>query len=183
MTFRLPLTNRAVTALAIALVAMVASLGVAISKAREIGRLEVEVARASAQLRTPAASAVVSIGETERELWRELEARVRTRFVPPADQLRALDEVSEVASDSGMTLTGVAIQNPQLLKTLATPGNLSVNPGTIRLTARHDYEALVDFLDRVRTGKTYVVVESLDVQRVDDHLESEIRLISLRWER
>jgi hypothetical protein len=46
---------------------------------------------------------------------------------------------------------------------------------------RHGYRELVDFLDRVGRGNTYVAVQSLDVRRLDRDLESEIRLVSFRW--
>jgi len=179
MTRELPLTTRALAAVGIALATgVVGYLTLVAPKAHEVAQLE-------SQLHLGAGPAVtapaVAIGETERQLWRELEARLRARFVEPSDQLRALDEVGRLASDAGLSLTSVAIQNPQVLRPLTTPGSLAVNPGSIRLTARHRYAELVDFLEAVRHGRTYVVLESLDVRRVDDHLESEIRLISLQW--
>jgi hypothetical protein len=39
----------------------------------------------------------------------------------------------------------------------------------------------VTFLERVRSGNAYVALQALDVRRVDTHLESDIRLVSLRW--
>jgi hypothetical protein len=181
MTRELPLTTRALAAVGIALATgVVGYLTLVAPKAREVAQLESQLhlgAGAGPVVTAPA----VAIGETERQLWRELEARLRARFVEPSDQLRALDEVGRMASDAGLSLTGVTIQNPQTLRPLTTPGSLAVNPGSIRLTARHRYVELVDFLGAVRHGRTYVVLESLDVRRVDDHLESEIRLISLQW--
>lgn len=183
MTRELPLTTGALAAVGIALATAVGGyVGLVAPKAREIAQLESQLRTGSTTVPPPSAPAV-SIGETERRLWRELETRVRARFVAPSDQLRALDDVSQIASRAGLSLTAVAIQNPQVLRPLTTPGSLAVNPGSIRLTARHRYAELVDFLERVRRGRTYVAVESLDVRRVDDHLESEIRLISLRWDR
>jgi hypothetical protein len=183
VTRELPLTTGALAAVGIALATAVGGyVGLVAPQTREIARLESQLKIGSPAVPPPAAPAV-SIGETERRLWRELETRVRARFVAPSDQLRALDEVTQTAREAGLNLTAVAIQNPQVLRSLTPPGRLAVNPGSIRLTARHRYGELVDFLERVRRGRTYVAVESLDVRRVDDHLESEIRLISLRWDR
>jgi Tfp pilus assembly protein PilO len=179
MTRELPLTTRALAAVGIALATgVVGYLTLVAPKAHEVAQLESQLHLGAGPAVTAPAAA---IGETERQLWRELEARLRARFVEPSDQLRALDEVGRLASDAGLSLTSVAIQNPQVLRPLTTPGSLAVNPGSIRLTARHRYAELVDFLEAVRHGRTYVVLESLDVRRVDDHLESEIRLISLQW--
>lgn len=179
----LPLTNGALAAVGIALATAVGGyVGLVAPKARAIAQLESQLKTGSATVQ-PAAAPAVSIGETERRLWRELETRVRARFVAPSDQLRALEEMTHTASEAGLSLTAVAIQNPQVLRPLTTPGSLAANPGSIRLTAQHRYAELVDFLEHVRRGRTYVAVESLDVRRVDDHLESEIRLISLRWDR
>ncbi len=179
----LPLTYGALAAVGLALATAVGGyVGLVAPKAREIAQLESQLKIASPTVPPPAAPAV-SIGDTERQLWRELETRVRARFVAPSDQLRVLEEVTQIASEVGLNLTAAAIQTPQGLRPLTTPGSLAVNPGGIRLAARHRYAALVDFLERVRRGRTYVAVESLDVRRIDDHLESEIRLISLRWDR
>lgn len=183
MTRELPLTRRALAAVGIALATGVGGyVTLIMPKAREIAQLESQLRLASAALPAATAPAAV-IGDTERQLWRALEARLRARFVAPSDQVRALDEVGRMASDAGLRLMAVTIQNAQVLRPLTTPGSLAVNPGSIRLTARHRYAELVDFLEALRHGQTYLVLESLDVRRVDDHLESEIRLISLRWER
>lgn len=183
MTRELPLTRGALAAIGIALATAVGGyLGLVAPRTREMAQLELQLKIASPAV-PPQAAPAVSIGDTERRLWRELETRVRARFVAPSDQLRALDEVTQTASEAGLNLTAVSIQNPQVLRPLTAPGSLAVNPGSIRLTARHRFAELVDFLEAVRHGRTYLVLDSLDVRRVDDHLESEIRLISLRWER
>jgi hypothetical protein len=177
----LPLTYAALTALGTALAVAIGGYFVLVApNAREIAKLESQLQRVSAPIAPPPAS-TVPIGETERQLWAALEARVRARFVAPEDQLRALEEVTDMARDAGMTLTGVAIQSPQAQRSLATQGNLAVNPGTIKLTVRHRYPDLVEFFDRIRRGRTYLAVESLNVRRIDDRVESEIGLISLRW--
>jgi hypothetical protein len=182
MTRELPLTKGALAAVGIALATGVLGYVILIvPKTREIAQLESQLKLAS--LAVPAATApAVAIGSTERELWRELEARVRARFIAPSDQLHALDEVGRMASDAGLRLTAVTIQNPEALRPLATPERLAVNPGSIKITARHRFAELIAFLESLRQAQTYVVLEALDVRRVDDRLESEIRLISLRWE-
>jgi hypothetical protein len=181
MTRELPLTTRALAAVGIALATgVVGYLTLVAPKAHEVAQLESQL-RLGAGAGPAVTAPAVAIGETERQVWRELEARLRARFVEPSDQLRALDEVGRLASDAGLSLTAVAIQNPQILRPLTTPGSLAVNPGSIRLTARHRYAELAGFLEALRHARTYVVLESLDVRRVDDHLESEIRLISLQW--
>lgn len=181
MKRELPLTNAALTALGVAIAIAIGGYFVLVApKASEIARLESQLKNVSAPAAPPPA-ATVPIGEHERQLWTELETRVRARFVAPEDQLRALEEVTDMARDAGMRLTAVAIQSPQAQRSLATQANLAVNPGTIRLTARHRYAELIEFFDRIHRGRTYLTVESLDVRRVDDRLESEIRLISLRW--
>ena len=183
---RLPLSKGALTAIAMVLVTGIGGYSSLVApKAREIAQLESQVKAVSAPVAPPAPS-TVSIGETERVLWGELETRLRARYVPPYDQLRALGEVTEMARAAGLRLESLELQNPQAQgsqRPFTTPGNLAVNPGTLRLTARHRYAELVELLDRVHRGRTYVAVESLDVRRVDDHLESEIRLVSLRWEK
>lgn len=180
MTRELPLTPRALAAVGIALATgVVGYLTLVAPKALAVAQLESQLRLAAGAV--PVVTAAAAIGDTERQLWRELEARLRVRFAEPSDQLRALDEVGRLASDAGLSLTAVAIQDPQTLRPLTTPGSLAVNPGSIRLTARHRYAELVGFLEALRHARTYVVVESLDVRRVDDHLESEIRLISLQW--
>ena len=183
MTRELPLTRGALAAVGIALATGVLGYVILIvPKAREIAQLESQLKLASAAV--PAATApAVAIGSTERELWRELEARVRARFVAPSDQVHALDEVGRMASDAGLRLTAMTIQDPHVLRPLPTPERLAVNPGSIKITARHRFVELIDFLEALRHGQTYVMLESLDVRRVDNQLESEIRLISLRWQR
>ena len=183
---RLPLTKGAFIAIAVLLVTAIGGYSSLVApKARDIAQLESRLKTLPTPGAPPAAS-TVSISQTERALWSELEDRLRVRFVAPYDQLRVLGEMTELARATGLDLTALEIQDPQAQgsqRPFTTPGELAVNPGTIKLTARHRYPALVEFLDRVRRGRTYVAVESLDVRRVDDHLESEIRLVSLRWEK
>lgn len=179
----LPLNRRALAALGLAVATGAGGYVTLVRpKAQAIAQLEGQLTLVSAALPRAAVPAT-AVGDTERQLWRELESRLHARFVAPSDQVRALDEVGRMASDAGLFLTGVTMEDPQVRRTLRTPGDLAVNPGSIRLTARHRYAELIDFLEALRHGQTYVVLESLDVRRVDDQLASEIRLISLRWEK
>lgn len=192
MTRQLPLTVGALVAIAVTFVIAAGGyFGMVAPRRREIARLEAQLSVALEQ--TAAAAAVVPITEAERAQWREVDARVRERFVSPEDQLRLVLEVGQVARAAGLTVTDLRLENvgggtataPGVAEVVtlpsAAPPNFSVNSGVLSLSARHAYHNLIDFLDRVIKGNRYVALQSLDVRRVEDHLESDIRLASLRW--
>ena len=181
---QLPVTKGAFAAVALVLVTGIGGYFALVApKARAIAQLDLQLKTAPVPTEPPVMS-TVSISDAERSLWSELETRVHARFVAPDDQLRALGEVMEQARATGLTVSELGIVNAQaqaVQSPLTSSANLTVNPGVIRLTARHRYPELVAFLDGIRRGRRYVAVQGLTVRRVDDHLESEILLVSLRW--
>ncbi|MDO8678133.1 MAG: hypothetical protein Q7R30_06170 [Acidobacteriota bacterium] len=180
---RWPLTRGALAAVAALIVTgLGAYFGLVAPKAREIARLEPQV-NAVAQPFDPPPVSAVSIGDTERGLWDELQMRVRARFVAAEDQPRALGEATALARAAGLDVTAIALEpaQPQAQAPFAPPP-LAANVVTIRLTARHRFADLIDFLDDLHHAKIYVVVASLDVKRAGGELESEIRLLSMRWQ-
>ena len=190
MTRPLPFTPAALIAVAVAAITMVAGyFAFVLPRSREVANLERQIA-ASAPL--GAAAAIEPISDEERVRWAELQALVQSRFVSPEEQLRLMVQAGRVAGASGLVVTGLTLEEAAVAATPAgegaaaespfvPPGMLAPNAGVIRLTARHRYGDLVDFLDRLGRGATYVALRSADIRRVDGHLESELRLSSLRW--
>lgn len=198
MKARLPLTIPALAAMAaVFIVAVGGYVGLVAPKRREVARLEVQL---KAALMPPAAvSTSTPITDEERAMWKIVQQQVRQRFVAPENQLRLLVKTGQLARSVGLTVTDLQIQNtatpapgappapvgvtppPAASLMFAMPPNLAVNPGVIRVTARHRYRDVVTFLERVRSGNAYVALQALDIRRVDTHLESDIRLASLRW--
>lgn len=188
MTRELPLTKGALATVALIFVIAIGGyVGVVAPAGREARRLEAQAGAVEAKL-VGAAAAAEPIGAAERAAWRQIDSRLRERFVAPEDQLRMVAEAVENARAAGLIVTDVEVQAAsadQKLRTeglFAVPANFAVNPGVIRLTAQHRYRELVDFLDRLRGSSLYVTIEALDVRRVGGYLQSEIRLVSLRWQ-
>lgn len=193
MMRQLPLTRAALVSLAAVLVVAVGGyFGLVWPARRELVRLQSQLTAMSAQA-AGAAPTVLPVTDVERASWQNVETRVRERFIVPDDQFRLLVDIAQLARATGMAVTEIQLEGavsaqpgqagplPTIALPLTPPSNLAVNPGVIRLTARHGYRALVDFLDRLGTGNTYVAVQALDVRRVDNVLQSDIRLVSLRW--
>lgn len=191
MRQQLPLTGAALAAIAIALAIIVGGyFGVVAPRVREVARLEAQL---SATLTKTAAAAepVTPVTEAERARWREIDTLVRGRFVSPDDQMRVVLDVGRIARETALTVIDLRLETaatganggaPQdVILPAALPARLALNPGVISLSARHRYSELIDFLDRLGRGNRYVALQSLDVRRVRDHLESDIRLASLRW--
>lgn len=191
MTRQLPLTPAALIAVAVAVVTIAAGyFAFVLPRSREIANLERQIA-ASAQI--GAAAAIEPISDEERARWAEMQALVQSRFVSPDEQLRLMVDAARAGEASGLVVTLLTLEASVAGVTpagegaaapespFAAPDNLVPNAGVIRLTARHRYGDLVDFLDRLGRGATYVALRSADIRRVDGHLESEIRLSSLRW--
>ena len=188
----LPVTTAALVAVAVVLVIAVGGYeGLVASKRLAIAQLESQLDAAS---RLATAVPAPPVSDAERASWQEIETHVRERFVAPDDQLRLLVQMARLARATGLTVTGLQLQDPAGAQPSATgkteqvvtlpfamPANTTVNPGIISLTARHGYRDLIDFLDRVGHNNPYLAVQSLDASRVDNSLESDIRLISLRW--
>ncbi len=115
----------------------------------------------------------------------------------PENQYRLLVDTGQLARSIGLRVTELQLQTPgvapgpgspapatpQAVASLIfpVPPNLAVNPAVVRLAVRASYRDLVTLLDRIRSGNAYVALQSLDLHRVDNHLESDIRLASLRW--
>ena len=109
----------------------------------------------------------------------------------PDDQRELMVDLAQLARASGMLVVDVQLEGltpgataeatPAPSLAIPAPPTLASNPGVIRLTVRHQYRALIDFLDRLATGNTYVAVQALDVRRVENLLQSDIRLVSFRW--
>ncbi len=186
----LPLTTSASAVVALTVVVALAGYAaVVLPMRREVARLDAQAKTVLARS-APVAVPIAPISDEERDLWRELESRLRTRFVATEDQLRAVAEVVELASAAGLSVRGLELQvrpasaAPQAASPVfEMPGGFSVNPGTIRLTAYHGYGHLLDFLDRMHRATRYVTVESLDLRRTGDRLESDTRFVTVRWQR
>jgi hypothetical protein len=185
---QLPLTRAAIGALAgLVLTAIGGYAGLVWPMSREVSRLEEELQALSRQA-TAASTSVSPVTDIERASWQQIEGRVRDRFVMPDDQFELLVEMAQLARASGMLVVDAQLEGapgpaPTASATFAVPPppTLAPNPGVIRLSVRHQYPALVDFLDRLATTTTYVAVQGVDVRRVDNLLHSEIRLVSFRW--
>ena len=192
MIEKLPVTPAA--AIAVALVCVIAIggyFGLVAPQRRAIAQLERQLK--AAERSSAGVASEPPISDAERAAWVRVDTDVRQRFVTPEDQHRTLVEVGQLARATGMNVRELLLQNvganpaapatPAPAMTLPFPMSpkLAVNPGVIRLVARHRYPDLIDFLDRVGHGNTYVAVQSLDTRRVEGYLESEIKLVSLRW--
>jgi len=191
---RLPLSVRAVVAAGlIALLGAGGYFGLVAPKLREVNTLKAQLAREMRSGGSAQPVPLVSpITETERQLWGELEARVRERY--PAEPVlpKALGVLADLAGSSGMELVSLEIRRPQT-GPAAEPGKptapprfqpppeLALNPSTVTLVAHHRYRDLVEFLERLRRAPVYVAVHSLEVKRVENRLTSEISFVSLRW--
>ncbi len=188
MKLRLPVTNDALVAVAITVVIALAGYPSVVGRThRELARLQSQLDALSAGSPATAVN-VVPISDSERARWRDLESRVRARFVAPDDQPKAVAEVLELARASGLAVEQVELQRgpakaaaAMASTPLELPAGLSVTPRAIRLTARHRYAGLLEFLDRLPRAGRYVAVESLDVRRVADSLESDVRLVTVSW--
>jgi len=191
MTPRLPVTGRAAAAIALALVLNVGGyFGVVAPRAREVARLAAQLSASSTP--TPSATTAAPVTDAERARWQEIDTLVRQRFVPPEDQMRVALDVGQIARAAGVAVIDLRLEGagggpgasgatePPTLPS-ATPPNLAVNAGTISMSARHGYRELIDFLDQMARGNRYVALQTLDVRRVGNYLESNIRLASLRW--
>jgi hypothetical protein len=157
---------------------------------RQVTQLEDQLAALAAQAASLNA-APPPVTDVERASWREVEQRVRDRFLMPEDQYELLVDLAQLARESGMAVQDIQLEGGAPMPGAATaaptsfalpvPPTLALNPGVIRLTVRHQYRALVAFLDRLATANTYVAVQNMDVRRVDGLLQSDIRLVSFRW--
>jgi hypothetical protein len=191
MTRQLPLSIGALVAIAVTCVIAVGGyVGVVAPRRREVARLESQL---NAVQKIASAAAVAPITESERTRWREIDALVRGRFVSSEDQLRLVLEIGQAARATGLRVTDLRLEDAgggvgtsagavqAVTLPSAVPPNFAVNSGVVSLSAHHNYGDLIAFLDRVVRGNTYVALQALDVRRVGDHLESDIRLASLRW--
>jgi hypothetical protein len=195
---KLPLTPPALAALGVLLLVIVGGyFGLIAPRRSAVARLEAQLAAGPA---VPA-SAVSEppISDEEREAWTLTQAEVRARFASPDDQHRTVVEVGQLARSTGLRVRELLLDDqgtgpvsaagapvPAAATSTASlpfplPPQLMPNNGSIRLIARHRYRELIDFLNRLGRGNTYVAVQSLDVRRIDGGLESEIRLVSFRW--
>ena len=174
---QLPLTNAAIGSLAgVLLVAAGGYFGLVWPAGREVGRLKTQLAALSAQA-AGAAQAAQPVTDVERASWQIVETQIRERFITPDDQYELLVEIAQLARASGMAVLDIQLEgaataaDPAAVTPtvtvasgpfpLALPPGLALNPGVIKLTARHQYRALVDFLDRLATGNRYVAVQGL----------------------
>jgi hypothetical protein len=192
VTESLPVTPGALVAIAVVFVIAVGGYaGLVAPKRRAMTQLEAQVNAAS---RLAAAVPAPPIDKAERASWQEIETNVRGRFVAPENQLRLLVQVARLARATDLNVTDLQLQDSAGAQPSAAgktdqvvtlpfvmPANTAVNPGIIRLTARNRYRDLIAFLDRVDHNNPYLAVQSLVVRRGDDALESDIRLVSLRW--
>ena len=195
MKRELPLTRAALGALASVLIVAIGGYFALVRPAgRDVTRLETQLRTLNAQVRgvAPGTGPVTDI---ERASWQQVEAQLRDRYIGPEDQFEVLVELAQLARASGMLVADVQLEGaanaatpqpagsaaPGATFALPLPAGLTPNPGVIRLSVRHQYRALVDFLDRLPTTNTYVAVQGVDVRRVNDVLHSDIRLVSFRW--
>jgi hypothetical protein len=191
MTRQLPLTPAALGALAgVFVVAVGGYFGLVWPAGRDVRQLQTQLSALSAQA-AGAAQAPAPVTDVERASWQTVEERVRERFVVPDDQRELMVDLAQLARASGMLVIDMQLEGltpgataeatPAPSFAIPAPPTLASNPGVIRLTVRHQYRALIDFLDQLATGNTYVAVQALDVRRVENLLQSDIRLVSFRW--
>lgn len=191
MKRELPLTRAALASLGlVVLVAIGGYFGLMWPPARTVAELETQLAGLSAQA-AGLAAAPAPVTDVERASWKDVEQRVHARFIVPENQYALLVDLAQLARESGMAVEDVQLEGgPGAAGAPAAPGaafavplppTLALNPGVIRLSVRHQHRALVTFLDRLATADTYVAVQQLDVRRVENLLQSDIRLVSFRW--
>lgn len=186
---RFPLALRALAA--VGLVALVGVGGYFVLLAPQLS--EVKSLRAQLAQRVDAGRvwqpvpSVSPITEVERQLWDELEKRLRERYSREPELPKAVSMIGNFARSSGMVLVslelhardpGPATSPPS---TAPLPPELVVNPSTIKLVAHHRYRDLVEFLERVHRAPVYLAVQSLEVRRVENRLSTEASFASLRW--
>lgn len=164
--------------------------GLVAPKQREITNIKAQLAREEAAGRQPAQQ-VPPITEEERRLWGQLEARLRERF--PADKAlpRALGAVADLARSARMELIVLHLEPPARKSTGTSPGAasppvlvpppLTLSSTSIKLTALHRYRDLVQFLEDLDRLPVAVVMESLEVKRVETRLSTEMTLRMLSW--
>ena len=193
MSRELWITPRTLGALAAMFALLVGGYaGVVLPRQRAIADLERQLD--AVQAMRLVVSSTPPVTETERAMWRQNAAQVRARFVSPDDQRRVIVDVARLARASRFVVTDVQLQTgnasagpnaPSAVLTVtlpfALPEKLAPNPGLIELRAQHGFRDLLDFLDRARRADTYVALHGLETRRVDNHLESDIRLVSLQW--
>jgi len=184
----LPVSKGALVAVALVFVIGIGGyFGLLAPTRREVARVQVQLQQVEAKL-AGAAPGALAISDVERAAWQEIDNRLRERFVAPEDQLRAVAEAVDHARAAGLVVIDVEIQSvgpdPRARVDVGfpVPASFTINPGVIRLTAQHRYRDLVEFLDRLRSAGVYMAIESLNVRRVDAYEQSEIRLVSLRWQ-
>lgn len=188
----------AIVAVALVLVAAGGYMGLAAPRAREVKSLKAQLARADAGPPT-AAAAYPPIGDEERNLWRQLEGRLRERFPSEKDLPGALKAVAELARSSRMELVSLSLVPPLPPKpgtgssgpsggavaaaapAVKVPAPLVVTPTAIKFTALHRYGDLVQFLDGLERLPISVFVESLEVTRLENRLRTDITIRTLRW--
>lgn len=179
----------------LALVGLGGYAGLVLPKNREIKTLRTQLAREEPEPIKARATAP-PIGEEERKLWGQLEARLRQRFPAEKDLPGAVEAVADLARSAHMELVSLHLQTPPPQK--STPGAqatagaptapvfqipppLSMNPTLIKLSVLHRYRDLVQFLDGLPNLPVAVTIESMDVRRVDNRLSTEMTLRTLRW--
>ena len=192
VTEKLPVTPAAAVAVVLVFVVAIGGyFGLVAPKSRAVAQLEQQLK--TAERSSSAVGSALPISDAERAAWARVDVDVRRRFVNPEDQHRTLVEVGQLARAMGMNVRELLLQNvgappgapaapgPAATLPFPMPPKMAVNPGVIRIVARHRYLDLINFLDRVGRGNTYVMVQSLDTRRVEGSLESEIKLVSLGW--
>ena len=185
----------AIVAGALALVGVGGYTGLVTPKNREIKNLKAQLAREDPDSST-APQSFSPITEAERELWGQLEARLRERFPADKDLPAALRAVAELARSARMELVSLNLHTPTVKSTgaasgaanppppqvaLQVPPPLTLSPTLIKLTAFHRYRDLVQFLDGLDRLPVAVTVESMEVRRVENQLSTEVTLRTLRW--
>lgn len=178
-------------------------LGLVAPKYREIRMLKAQLARGETERRVVREQqrSVPPVGEEERKLWKQLEARLRDRFPPEQALPSALEAVADLARSAGMQLVSLNLQSPPSdgeasrgrrsrgpsrserprSSSFRVPRGLTASPLIIRLRAVHRYRHLVRFLEGLRSLSMYVAVESVQVQHEDGQLGTEMQLRTFRW--
>lgn len=191
---RSPLSLRAVAALALVLAVMAGGyFGLLAPKLRETQSLRSQLATMRRSPPAPA-PAEAPITPAERELWKELEERLRGRYPREADLPRVTAMVASLARSAGVELLTLEIDTSAGQPTVGLaaaaaatpppfrpPPELAVNPSTVKVVMKHRYRDLVEFVDRLPEAPVYVAVKSLEIKRIDNHLMTEAVFASLRW--
>lgn len=198
----------AVVAAGLALVGVGGYATLVVPKSREIRTLKTQLARQEPEPTQPA-EPIPPIGEDERKLWDQLEARLRERFPAEKDLPGALKALAELARSAHLELIALSLQAPAAKSTGASagvtvqvgtpslggkpagsspgspqfrvPSPLAASPTIIKLTAIHRYQDLVEFLAGLDSLPVVVAVESLEVTRVENRLTTEMTLRTLIW--